>query len=61
MKKKLLLAMAVLGAAAWQGGKCVCLGTLRREWKEFQKGGGFHEGKDRYPNHLICPLSKKFS
>jgi hypothetical protein len=31
-----------------EGGKCVCLETLRREWKEFQKGGGYHEGKDRY-------------
>ncbi|MFP3158656.1 MAG: hypothetical protein RXR65_02640 [Hydrogenobaculum sp.] len=41
-----------------EGGKCICLETLRREWKEFQKGGGYHEGKDRYPNHIIQPISK---
>jgi hypothetical protein len=28
-----------------RGGKCVCLETLKREWKEFQKGGGYHEGR----------------
>jgi hypothetical protein len=44
-----------------RGGKCVCLETLKREWKEFQKGGGYHEGKYRYPNHIIQPLSKKFN
>ena len=25
------------------------------------KCGGYHEGKDRYPNHIIQPLFKKFN
>jgi hypothetical protein len=42
-----------------RGGKCVCLETLRREWKEFQKGGGYHEGKDRCTQTTLFNLYSK--
>jgi hypothetical protein len=41
-----------------EGGKYVCLETLRREWKEFQKGGGYHEGKYRYQTTLFALYPK---